>query len=140
MAKLTEMGQGELVKRLKYAENLAELKSVLREYVFHSDAKVDAFLRSVEGDLQGQASTVVNQMLGPYGEKPVRVCPHCHKEIYEKHTYIDGDFMSGQYVDRHSDCKGAIIFPESDLTQIADWPRPLTAAAREKHQAFLQSL
>lgn len=69
------------------------------------------------------------------------VCPHCKQEIYEKHTYIDGDFMSGNYITRHSDCKGAIEFPESiPLDEIADWLRPSVEQARKQHAAFLASL
>jgi len=56
--------------------------------------------------------------------EPYMVCPHCHKEIYEKHTYIDGDFMSGNYIERHSDCGGAIKFPEPDPASIPDWLKP----------------
>ncbi len=52
------------------------------------------------------------------------VCPHCHKEIYEKHTYIEGDFMSGNYIERHSDCGGAIKFPDPDPASIPDWLKP----------------
>lgn len=37
----------------------------------------------------------------------IHICPHCSQEIFEKHTFMEGDFMSGHYIERHSDCKGA---------------------------------
>ena len=65
------------------------------------------------------STNIVRQMLGesveppkPFAAAPVKkvieaarpvtyhVCPHCNKEIFERHTYIDGDFMSGEYVER----------------------------------------
>lgn len=49
-------------------------------------------------------------------------CPHCGQEIFEKHTFIDGDYASGNYVERHSDCKGAIKFPPTDWSKISpEW-------------------
>ena len=95
--------------------------------------------------------SLAQRMIGESASKPLpvivehrqvefHVCPHCKKEIFEKHTFIDGDFESGQYVERHSDCKGAVIFPEQDYGQIADWLRPSVEAARKKHQDFLRSL
>jgi hypothetical protein len=47
MARLTEMGHGQLVRLLRHAVNRAELHSCLREYVFHTDANTDAFLASL---------------------------------------------------------------------------------------------
>jgi len=51
------------------------------------------------------------------------VCPHCKQEIFEKHTYIDGD-IRGEHVTRHSDCGGAIKFPPPDPATIPDWLKP----------------
>lgn len=82
MDKLTQMGHGDLVRKLKYAENMDELHSVLREYVFGSDAKVDAFLDSVKGELQGQAGGIVTTML----DKPVKKCPNCGYVLKESHV------------------------------------------------------
>jgi len=50
-------------------------------------------------------------------------CPHCNKEIYEKHTYIEGDFL-GEHTTHHSDCGGAIKYPEPDWSKVADWLKP----------------
>ena len=69
-----------------------------------------------------------------------QVCPHCNEEIFERHTYIDGDFMSGQYVERHSACGGALEMPEQDLSGVAAWLRDSAQEARAKHQAYLAKL
>lgn len=53
----------------------------------------------------------------------VHVCPHCSQEIYEKHTYIEGDIMSA-YITRHSNCGGAIKFPSPDPASIPAWLKP----------------
>ena len=50
--------------------------------------------------------------------KPVKcwVCPHCRQEIHERHTFTEGD------QEFHSDCKGALIFPPTDWSQISpEW-------------------
>ena len=50
------------------------------------------------------------------------VCPHCQQEIFEKHTYIDGDYASGNYVERHSDCGGALKRKPTDWSQVSpEW-------------------
>ena len=36
-------------------------------------------------------------------------CPHCQQEIHEKHTYVH------EGVDYHSDCKGPIKFPPTEI-------------------------
>jgi hypothetical protein len=71
-----------------------------------------------------------------------QVCPHCNTEIYERHTYIDGDFMSGEYVERHSDCGGAIEMPEAEYDLAPEWQflRDGAQEHRAKHQAYLASL
>ena len=45
MAGITRLGFGHKVRILRYAADMGELQSCLREYVFGSDAKVDAFLK-----------------------------------------------------------------------------------------------
>ena len=45
MKGITALGFGRHVRILRYAENMAELQSCLREYVFGSDAKVNSFLK-----------------------------------------------------------------------------------------------
>jgi len=45
-------------------------------------------------------------------------CPHCGQEILERHTWIDGDFTSGNYVERHSECNGAIIRKPFDWSTV----------------------
>ena len=43
-------------------------------------------------------------------------CPHCHKEIHEKHSYTE----EGQ--EFHSDCGGALILPSTDWSKVApEW-------------------
>lgn len=43
-------------------------------------------------------------------------CPHCRKEIYEKHTYTEDG------IERHSECKGAIKWPPVDWDKISpEW-------------------
>lgn len=53
----------------------------------------------------------------------IHVCPHCSQEIYEKHTYMEGDIM-GEHITRHSDCGGAIKFPPIDPASIPAWLKP----------------
>jgi len=49
-------------------------------------------------------------------------CPHCGQEIFEKHTWIDGDFRSGNYMERHSDCGGAVIRKPFDWSTVSpEW-------------------
>lgn len=48
------------------------------------------------------------------------VCPHCKKEIYEKHEYTE----DGGKTWRHSDCKGLITRPPLDPSEIPSWLRP----------------
>jgi len=105
------------------------------------------------------SSPIVRKMLGESVEQPkpfvaaplkkvieadrpvtYQVCPHCNQEIFEKHTYIDGDFRSGEYVERHSDCGGAIEMPESDLSEVAGWLRGPAEEARTRHQAYLAKI
>lgn len=50
------------------------------------------------------------------------VCPHCNQEIFEKHTYMEGDFMAGTAIQHHSDCGGAIEFPPTDWSKVSpEW-------------------
>jgi hypothetical protein len=53
-------------------------------------------------------------------EETFDVCPHCKKEIYEKHEYTE----DGGKTWRHSDCKGLIRRPPLDPASIPDWLRP----------------
>ena len=39
-------------------------------------------------------------------------CPHCHQEIHEHHSYMEGD------QEFHSDCGGALIRPPTDWTGV----------------------
>jgi hypothetical protein len=48
----------------------------------------------------------------------ILVCPHCQKEVLEKHTYCENG------VDYHSDCGGAIAFPKPDPASIPAWLKP----------------
>ena len=77
-------------------------------------------------------------------DRPVtyQVCPHCNTEIFEKHTYIDGDFMSGEYVERHSDCGGPIEMPESNCELAPEWKFLETGAqdSKARHKAYLAKL
>lgn len=97
---------------------------------------------SIARRIIGESESLNKPMPVIVESRPVEyhVCPHCRQEIFEKHTYIDGDFSSGHYLERHSDCKGAILLPEQDLEQIVDWLRPSVEAARKKHQEFLRSI
>ena len=71
-----------------------------------------------------------------------QVCPHCNQEIFERHTYIDGDFMSGEYVERHSDCGGAIEMPETDYALAPEWQflRDGAEESKARHKAYLARL
>lgn len=53
-------------------------------------------------------------------EETFDVCPHCKKEIYEKHEYTE----DGGKTWRHSDCKGLIRRPPLDPASIPVWLRP----------------
>lgn len=55
------------------------------------------------------------------------ICPHCKKEIYEKHDYTD----DGGVTWRHSDCHGLINRPEEPLDDVVDWIRPYVEEARK---------
>jgi len=107
------------------------------------------------------SSNTARRMLGesvgtpkPFARAPIKkvieanrpvtyqVCPHCNQEIFEKHTYIDGDFASGEYVERHSDCGGAIEMPETKHDLAPEW-KFLEAGAdehRARHLAYLAKL
>jgi len=47
------------------------------------------------------------------------VCPHCKKEIYERHEYTE----DGGKTWRHSECKGLIDRPPIDPNTVAPWLR-----------------
>jgi|SRR5271157_2018036 len=107
------------------------------------------------------SSPTVRKMLGesaeapePFANAPLKkvieasrpvayqVCPHCNKEIFERHTWIDGDFMSGQYVERHSDCGGPIERLEADYELAPEWQflRDDAQDSKARHQAYLAKL
>jgi len=62
------------------------------------------------------------------------ICPHCNKEIFEKHTYSDdgGDTM------RHSDCGAIIEYPEINLDEVIPWLRPYVAEEQERRRKLKQ--
>ena len=49
--KVKAMGDDKLAKNLRYCVNLQELTSCLREYIFRSDAKTDAFLKDLKAEV-----------------------------------------------------------------------------------------
>lgn len=62
-----------------------------------------------------------------YSDKVIKdgllTCPHCQKEIYEKHTYLND---KGQ--DVHSDCGGVVKFKgltDEEKVRYAEWLRHL---------------
>lgn len=59
------------------------------------------------------------------------VCPHCKTEIFEKHVFSDDRGVTM----RHSDCGGAIEYPETPLENIASWLRPYVEQARKDKAA-----
>lgn len=75
---------------------------------------MSAVVKRILGESVGDKETVLPVI---EASRPVTylVCPHCQQEIHEKHTWIDGDFMSGNYVERHSDCGGAIQLPKTKV-------------------------
>jgi len=64
------------------------------------------------------------------------ICPHCKKEIYEKHEYTEDAGMTW----RHSDCKGRIDRPEEPLDNVAEWLRPYVEEFRAKRRKFKKSV
>lgn len=64
------------------------------------------------------------------------ICPHCKKEIHEKHEYTE----DGGITWRHSDCKGLIARPETPLEEIVFWLRPYVQEAREERKAARKAL
>ncbi len=64
------------------------------------------------------------------------ICPHCKKEIYERHEYTE----DGGVTWRHSDCKGLIARPQTPLERVDDWLKPFVKEAQEERQAARQEL
>lgn len=88
------------------------------------------------------ASAPIKKVIEASRPVTYQVCPHCNKEIYERHTWIDGDFMSGEYVERHSDCGGAIERSEAKYDLAPEWQflRDGAQATKARHQAYLTKL
>lgn len=59
------------------------------------------------------------------------ICPHCKKEIHEKHEYTE----DGGVTWRHSECKGLIARPETPIEEISSWLRPYVEEARKQRAA-----
>lgn len=59
------------------------------------------------------------------------ICPHCKKEIYERHEYTE----DGGKTWRHSECKGLIDRPEQPLEEFAKWLQPIIKAARDSKKS-----
>lgn len=59
------------------------------------------------------------------------VCPHCHQEIYEKHTYSEDNGLT----ERHSDCGGRIEWPEQPLESYSEPWRSMLAKTRAERNA-----
>ena len=55
------------------------------------------------------------------------ICPHCKKEIYERHEYTEDGGISW----RHSECKGLIARPATPMEQISDWFKPYVKEANQ---------
>ena len=55
------------------------------------------------------------------------ICPHCKKEIHEKHEYTE----DGGVTWRHSECKGLIARPDTPLEEVSYWMRPYVEEARK---------
>lgn len=58
------------------------------------------------------------------------VCPHCKKEIYEKHEYTE----DGGKTWRHSDCRGLIERPEEPLENFPEWLRSSIQQVRDERK------
>ena len=91
----------------------------------------------MDKDLQKLISETIAKTFAESPEKLVErgvreiqydICPHCKKEIYEKHEYTE----DGGVTWRHSDCKGMISRPETPLDQVASWLRPYVKEARDQ--------
>ena len=64
------------------------------------------------------------------------ICPHCKKEIHERHEYTE----DGGLTWRHSECKGLIARPETPDENVAEWLRPYVKEAREERKAARKAL
>jgi len=64
------------------------------------------------------------------------ICPHCKKEIFEKHEYTE----DGGVTWRHSDCHGLIDRPEEPLESFDGWIQPYIQQAREERAAARKAL
>ena len=64
------------------------------------------------------------------------ICPHCKKEIHEKHDYTE----DGGVTWRHSDCKGLIARPQTPLEEVSDWLRPYVKEAQAQRLAAREAI
>ena len=64
------------------------------------------------------------------------VCPHCKKEIHEKHDYTE----DGGVTWRHSDCKGLISRPQTPLEEVGEWLRPYVKEAQDQRTAAREAM
>ena len=64
------------------------------------------------------------------------ICPHCKKEIYEKHEFTE----DGGVTWRHSDCKGLIDRPEEPLENFAEWLRPSIEEVRAQRRVARENM
>ena len=56
--RLTAMGMADKARLLRHCDNVKELHSYLREYVFHDDTKTAAFIQQCMLSLRGQTASV----------------------------------------------------------------------------------
>jgi hypothetical protein len=64
------------------------------------------------------------------------ICPHCKKEIYEKHEYSE----DGGITFRHSDCKGLIDRPDQPIDDIPNWLKSSVLKVRAERDAARQKM
>lgn len=56
------------------------------------------------------------------------ICPHCKKEIFEKHEYTE----DGGVTWRHSDCHGLIYSEKLSVDNFSDWCHPSIQKVRDE--------
>lgn len=64
------------------------------------------------------------------------ICPHCKKEIFEKHEYTE----DGGVTWRHSDCHGLIDREQLPIDNFSDWLRPFIQKVRDERSAARKPL
>jgi len=63
------------------------------------------------------------------------ICPHCKKEIFEKHEYTE----DGGLTWRHSDCHGLIEREPISLDTVNSWLRPFIQQVRNDRETLRKS-